>query len=436
MAKYFGTDGIRGTVGIYPITPDFALNLGYAVGVVLGNLHKKPIVIIGKDTRLSGYMFESSLEAGFVYAGVDVYMAGPLPTPAIAYLTTELHLSAGVVISASHNPYNDNGIKFFSANGTKLSDDIELAIEQQLQRPMVKAKYLGKVMRINDASEQYINFCLSTTNKLQIDKLKIVLDCANGATYKTAPQIFKRLGANIILLNNEPNGENINHQCGSTFPQILATQVIDHQADLGIAFDGDGDRVVFVDKHGKYYNGDKLIYIIMLYLKHLHQDFGGVVGTIMTNMGLEVALNKLGVDFVRTNVGDRYVLEELIKRKWLLGAESSGHILCYHHHSTGDGIIAALQILLALQTLSISLDKAIDWEEYPQILHNVKLTDKNKNWELLSKGIIEQANNELATDGRVIIRQSGTEAVVRIMVEAKTLKKAQLWADAIANTIQ
>ena len=436
MRKYFGTDGIRGTVGVFPITPDFALRLGYAAGKVLGKMSKKPAVIIGKDTRLSGYLFESSLEAGFSYAGVNVYMAGPIPTPAIAYLVSALRLSAGIVISASHNPYTDNGIKIFSGDGTKLPDSVELAIEKELDKAMVKAPELGKVSRLEDASGRYIEFCKNTFPKgLNLNGLKIVLDCANGATYKVAPSVFKELGAKVIKVACEPDGININLECGSMHPEALSNAVVKEKADFGVAFDGDGDRVLFVDKHGVSYNGDKLIYAILLNKLAQKEPISGVVGTVMTNMAMETALNKLKVNLVRAKVGDRYVLEELDKRNWVLGGEASGHILCLDKHSTGDGIISALQVVAAMLQLNKSLAQLIDWQDYPQTMINVKLNDDKTNWSKAAQEVINQAVIALGTKGRVIVRPSGTEPLVRVMVEAKSGKDAKEWASKIANKI-
>ena len=434
MLKYFGTDGIRGEVGIYPITPDFALSLGYAAGTVLHKLHNKPVVVIGKDTRISGYLFESSLEAGLSYAGVDVYMAGPLPTPAIAYLVNHLKLSAGIVISASHNPYGDNGIKFFSASGTKLSNSIESAIEQQISQPMVKAQNLGKVKRLVNGASQYIDFCISQC-QVKLNQFKIVLDCANGATYKVAPEIFSRLGANVIPISCNPDGTNINLNCGSTNPQELIQHVVQHKADLGIAFDGDGDRVVFVDSKGVIYNGDKLIYAILMYQLKKHHKQDGIVGTIMTNMAMEKALEQLQVPFIRSKVGDRYVLEELNQRGWKLGGEASGHILCLDKHTTGDGIISALQVLEALVYLKQTLSEIITWNDYPQIIVNVPLQPNQSNWQDKIEPIVARATKELKNKGRVIVRKSGTEPVLRVMVEAINMQDATLWSDTIVNYI-
>ena len=436
MRKYFGTDGVRGVVGEFPITPDFALRLGYAAGKVLGKMGHKPSVIIGKDTRLSGYLFESSLEAGFSYAGVDVYMAGPIPTPAIAYLTNALNLSAGVVISASHNPYTDNGIKFFSANGTKLPDEVEIAIEEELDKKMVIADRLGKVKRLDDASGRYIEFCKSTLYKgLNLKGLTIVLDCANGATYKVAPSVFRELGAEVIKLSCDPDGININENCGSMHPENLITAVKANNADFGIAFDGDGDRVLFVDKQGIGYNGDKLIYAILVSYLARNKKIAGVVGTVMTNMAMEIALENLGVSLIRAKVGDRYVLEELNSNKWVLGGEASGHILCLEKHSTGDGIISALQVIAAMLELKKPLDKIIDWDDFPQTMINVKLSDQAIDWKKLAQDEIAKATEALAKSGRVIVRASGTEPLVRVMVEAKNAQEADKWAKAIAKKI-
>lgn len=437
MRKYFGTDGIRGKVGEFPVTPDFALRLGYAAGKVLAAHTAKPSVIIGKDTRLSGYLFESALEAGFAYAGVDVYMAGPLPTPAIAYLTKALRLSAGVVISASHNPYYDNGIKFFSANGTKLHDNIELEIENLLDQEMVIAARLGKVKRLQDAHGRYIEFCKSTfPNSLDLKGLRIVLDCANGANYHVAPHVFEELGADVIRLNCNPDGININADCGSTHPETLIKAVLSNNADYGIAFDGDGDRVIFVDKEGNLLNGDKLIYLIVQTYAALGHRLPGVVGTIMTNMGLEVALREQGYDFIRAKVGDRYVVEELTKRKWQLGGEASGHILCLDKHSTGDGIIAALQVLAGIVSLGKAPGEILDWQDYPQTMINVQLKNKNVVWQDYIENELKNAEKVLQASGRVVVRASGTEPLLRIMVEANDAQLAHDLANRIANTIK
>ena len=437
MRKYFGTDGIRGKVGSFPITPDFSLRLGYAAGVVLAAHSPKPAVIIGKDTRLSGYLFESALEAGFAYAGVDVYMAGPLPTPAIAYLTSALRLDAGVVISASHNPYYDNGIKFFSRDGTKLADEIEAEIENVLEQEMIMAAKLGKVRRLEDARGRYIEFCKSTfPHQLDLKGLKIVLDCANGATYHVAPHVFEELGATVIKIGCDPDGVNINEQCGSTYPAAMIAAVKTNQADYGIAFDGDGDRVVFADKDGELLNGDKLIYIIVKAYAALGIKLPGVVGTVMSNMGMEVALTAQGYKFIRAKVGDRYVVEELNSRNWPIGGEASGHILCLDKHSTGDGIIAALQVLAGLVILNSQPAGVIDWQDYPQTMLNVRLEDQAKPWQSRSAQSIKEAEQELKSEGRIIVRASGTEPLVRVMVEAKDASVASRLAHKIAATIK
>lgn len=355
--KYFGTDGIRGRVGVYPITPDFMLKLGWATGMAF---RSKGIcrVLVGKDTRISGYMFESALEAGLSAAGADVMLLGPMPTPAIAYLTRTFHAEAGIVISASHNPHDDNGIKFFSGEGTKLPDDVELMIEELLDAPMtvVESSKLGKVSRINDASGRYIEFCKSSVpSSTSFAGLKVVLDCAHGATYKVAPSVFRELGAQVTVLSAQPNGLNINENCGSTHMESLQAAVLAEHADLGIAFDGDGDRVLMVDHTGAVVDGDELLFIIARDLHERDKLRGGVVGTLMSNLGLELALADLGIPFVRANVGDRYVIAELLERNWQVGGENSGHIVCFRHATTGDAIIAALQVLMALRGRGESL---------------------------------------------------------------------------------
>jgi len=434
--KYFGTDGIRGEVGKFPITPDFALRLGYAVGRVLARATDNPAVIIGKDTRISGYLFESSLEAGFSYAGVDVYMAGPVPTPAIAYLTRALNLSAGVVISASHNQYVDNGIKFFAQNGFKLPDSIELEIEQQLAEPMLMSDKLGKAMRLTDAKGRYIEFCKSTfPATMNLRGLKLVLDCAHGATYQVAPNVFKELGATVITTATTPNGMNINHNCGSTHEAHIVHAVKQHGADIGIAFDGDGDRVIFVDNNGIVYNGDKLLYIILQYYLASGHSITGVVGTVMTNLALENALTQQGYNLIRAKVGDRYVLEQMQTHNMLLGGEASGHLLCLDKHTTGDGIIAALQVLAGLKHSRKSLAQMVNWTDYPQKLINVKIANKETLWQQQAQPVIDEAVKNLANDGRVVVRQSGTEALIRVMVEAKTVDLAETWANKIADSI-
>ncbi|MFZ6846421.1 phosphoglucosamine mutase [Undibacterium sp. RuTC16W] len=441
--KYFGTDGIRGKVGVSPITPDFVMRLGYAAGKVLAqNGHvgeSKPTVLIGKDTRVSGYMLEASLEAGFAAAGVDVMLSGPMPTPAVAYLTRALRLSAGVVISASHNPYYDNGIKFFSAQGNKLPDEVELAIEAELERTMdcVSSDLLGKAHRLRDANGRYIEFCKSTyPNELDLRGLKIVVDCAHGAAYDIAPHVFHELGAEVISIGNQPNGFNINDKVGATAPDALALAVRANHADIGIALDGDADRLVMVDKNGKIYNGDQLLYLMVMDRLAIG-PVKGVVGTLMTNMAVELALKELGVGFVRAKVGDRYVLEQMQEHGWLLGGEGSGHLLCLDKHTTGDGIVSALQVLSALRRNNKTLDQCFEQLHlFPQVLINVKVPagfDWQKNPLAMSEK--NRAETEMGDKGRVLIRASGTEPLVRVMVEAVDLDMANRYARQLADII-
>jgi phosphoglucosamine mutase len=441
--KYFGTDGIRGKVGVYPITPDFVMRLGYAAGKVLASADsfagKRPTVLIGKDTRVSGYMLEASLEAGFAAAGVDVMLSGPMPTPAVAYLTRALRLSAGVVISASHNPYEDNGIKFFSAQGNKLADEVELAIEAELEKPMdcVSSENLGKAHRLRDANGRYIEFCKSTyPNELDLRGLKIVVDCAHGAAYDIAPHVFHELGAEVIAIGNQPNGFNINDKVGATSPDALALAVRANHADLGIALDGDADRLLMVDKNGKIYDGDQLLYLMVIDRLAIG-PVPGVVGTLMTNMAVEIAFQKLGVGFTRAKVGDRYVLEQMRERGWLLGGEGSGHLLCLDKHSTGDGIVSALQVLSALRRNEQTLDQCFEnLELFPQVLINVRVPtgfDWQKNEALLAEKIKVEA--ELAGKGRVLIRASGTEPLIRVMVETADANMANSLARRLAECI-
>jgi len=422
--KFFGTDGIRGRVGVTPITADFMLKLGWASGKVFSeNNSGRKLIIVGKDTRVSGYMFESAIQAGLIAAGVDVALLGPMPTPAIAYLTRTFRAQAGIVISASHNPFYDNGIKFFGADGFKLSDTVQEAIESYLDKPLVteNPSKLGKAFRVEDAAGRYIEFCKGTLPAgSNLQGLKIVIDCANGATYHTAPMVFRELGATVIELAVKPDGFNINKSCGSTQPGILQDAVLEQEADMGIAFDGDGDRVMFVDHKGQLIDGDELIFVIA---KHRHQNGGcsGVAGTLMSNLGMERSLKKLGVPFVRTKVGDRYVIEALRERKWQLGGESSGHIICSDLTTTGDGVVAALQVLHAMRETSIPLNtlkKAM--QKYPQIMVNVPIgTDFNlKKFPLIQKAI-DEAEKELKDRGRILLRPSGTEPLVRVMVEAE-----------------
>jgi len=436
--KYFGTDGIRGRVGETPITPEFVLKLGWAVGRVLANGNSK--VLIGKDTRISGYMLESALEAGLSAAGVDIHLLGPMPTPGIAYLTRTLRAKAGIVISASHNPYYDNGIKFFSAEGTKLPDAIELAIEAQLEQPMVTADsaQLGKAARVDDARGRYAEFCKNTIPAdISLRGLKIVLDCANGATYHVAPKILRELGAEVIELGVEPDGLNINDNCGSTHPQILQKIVLAEEADLGIAFDGDGDRVLMVDHKGEIVDGDELLFIIAKVNKQKRKKQKGVVGTVMSNLGLELAIRDLGLDFIRTKVGDRYVLEGLQQTGWKLGGETSGHIICLNKTTTGDGIIAALQILAAIHDSKLSLHELKSgMQKLPQTMINVRTTDsKTSVEEPHIQKAIKAAETKLNGQGRVLLRPSGTEPVIRVMVEGKDSNQVNQIAKELAAVV-
>lgn len=438
--KYFGTDGVRGEVGKFPITPDFVLRLAYAAGQVLTRRDDeiKPTVLIGKDTRISGYMLETALVAGFTAAGVNVIQTGPLPTPGVAYLTRALRLSAGVMISASHNHYADNGIKFFTEDGMKLSDEIEQEIEQQLEQEMhtVSSDHLGRAKRVSGADDRYIEFCKSTfPANMDLRGLKLVVDTANGAGYHVAPKVFHELGADVIEIGNQPNGFNINHKCGATYTKTLQAAVLQNEADYGIALDGDGDRLMMVDKQGKVYDGDSLIYVIARARHKAGLLVGGVVGTVMTNMAMELALAQLKIEFCRAKVGDRYVLEQLHQRGWQLGGEASGHILCLDKHNTGDGTIAALQVLAALQTLDQDLAAAVDWLPFPQTMINVRIS-KGQDWQTASAAELQAVEAELAGHGRVVLRASGTEPVVRVMVEARDTKLAQHCAERIAASIR
>ncbi|MBO1520681.1 phosphoglucosamine mutase [Oceanisphaera pacifica] len=437
--KYFGTDGIRGRVGDYPITPEFVMKLGWAAGKVLSNTGTKK-VLIGKDTRISGYMLESALEAGLSAAGLQAALLGPMPTPAIAYLTRTFRAEAGIVISASHNPYYDNGIKFFSHDGTKLPDDVELAIEAMLDQPMdcVASEYLGKASRINDAAGRYIEFCKSTfCSEMDLNGLTIVIDCAHGATYHIAPAVFSELGAKVIRIGCEPNGVNINDKVGSTAPEALMAAVQEHGADLGIAFDGDGDRLAMVDHTGTLLDGDQLLYIMANNAIQQGTLGGGVVGTLMTNMALELALTKQDVPFVRAKVGDRYVLEQLKLHGWKLGGENSGHIISLDHNTTGDGIVASLQVLRVMvsnqQTLQ-ALGESLPL--FPQVLNNVRFqvgTDPLSIEEVQHR--VQVAEQELAGNGRVLLRKSGTEPLIRVMVEGPELEQVSRLAQYIAEAI-
>ena len=447
--RYFGTDGIRGVVGEPPITPDFMVRLGFAAGEVLvrhAKLHRKekaevrPAVLIGKDTRISGYMLEASLEAGFAAAGVDVMLTGPMPTPAIAYLTRALRLQAGVVISASHNPYPDNGIKFFSADGNKLPDAVEAEIEAQLALPMQcrASAQLGKARRVDDAAGRYIEFCKSTfPNVLDLRRLKIVVDCANGAAYHIAPHVLHELGADVVTVGVSPDGFNINDQVGASNPQSLQTAVKQHNASLGIALDGDADRLLMMDANGRAYDGDQLLYIIAR-LRAKQGAVPGVVGTLMSNLALERALDKLGIAFARARVGDRYVLEMLHEKGWQLGGENSGHIICLDKHTTGDGLVSALQVLTAICETDTTLSElSRDLVLYPQKLVNVNV-GKGFKWDA-SKAVCkakDAAERELGKAGRVLLRPSGTEPVLRVMVEGEDGAKVEALAAMLAEQVR
>ena len=438
--KYFGTDGIRGRVGTGPITPEFVLKLGWAVGKVFAGSGRSK-VIIGKDTRISGYMFESALEAGLVAAGVDVAMLGPMPTPAVAYLTRTFHAQAGIVISASHNPYPDNGIKFFSSHGAKLDDAVELAIEAQMDQPMtiVESADLGKVTRVDDAAGRYIEFCKSTIpSSFSLRGVKMVIDCAHGATYQVAPAVMEELGASVILMGAQPTGLNINDQVGSTEPAALQARVLQESADLGIAFDGDGDRLVFVDRNGEVVDGDELLFIIAQDQLRSAGSCGGVVGTLMSNLGFELALKELEIPFVRSKVGDRYVIELMKSRGWMLGGENSGHIICGDVTTTGDGLVAALKVLYALVEGGVPLhDAKLGMSKFPQTMINVSLADKGRlqnNPEI--DRAIAAAEKSLNGRGRVLLRPSGTEPVVRVMVEGEDEALVNTLAAEIAAVVE
>ena len=440
--KYFGTDGIRGRVGQSPITPDFMMRLGWAAGKVFSGINGNKVVI-GKDTRISGYMFESALEAGLSAAGVDSLLLGPMPTPAIAYLTRTLHANAGIVISASHNPYFDNGIKFFSSRGTKLPDEVEIQIETMLDQPMRTndSSELGKAVRIHDAEGRYIEFCKSTVPySTTLKDLRIVVDCANGATYKVAPSVFHELGAEVIPLGIDPDGLNINEDCGSTKPDSLRNAVLDTRADLGIALDGDGDRLIMVDHTGNILDGDELLYIITHDRVRRSAMQGGVVGTLMTNLGFEHALERLNVPFVRANVGDRYVMEQLIANDWFIGGESSGHIICLDRTTTGDGIVSALQILLAVVGTGRTLNDLVSgtgMTKYPQTLLNVEMSERiDVDQSETIQTAVRDAESTLAKSGRVLLRPSGTEPVIRVMVEGQDSGQVQQVAQELADVVR
>jgi phosphoglucosamine mutase len=446
IRKYFGTDGVRGRVGESPITPDFVMRLGHAAGRVLAAGQDLPpgehaAVLIGKDTRISGYMLESALQAGLSAAGVDIYLAGPMPTPAVAYLTRALRLQAGIVISASHNPFEDNGIKFFSADGNKLPDAVEHAIEARLDKPLeiMPSVQLGKARRLNDAAGRYIEFCKSTfPNNLDLRGLRLVVDCAHGATYHIATHVFHELGAEVISISVQPDGININRDCGATHPQALAKAVRAHRAHLGVAFDGDGDRLTMADQDGKLYDGDQLLFVIAQLRKKHKVLKGGVVGTLMTNLGMEQALADIGIPFVRAAVGDRYVLEKLVEKDWQLGGENSGHIICLDKHTTGDGIVSALQVLHALRAEGQGLAQLCNGVRlYPQVLVNVK-TRKSFDFKGDNKirDALKATQTRLGKKGRVLLRASGTEPVIRVMVEGEGRVFISELAESLAHTIR
>lgn len=438
--KYFGTDGVRGKVGSYPITPDFALKLGWAAGKVLASQGSK-MVLIGKDTRISGYMLESALEAGLAAAGLSAAFTGPMPTPAIAYLTRTFRAEAGIVISASHNPYYDNGIKFFSAKGTKLPDEIEEAIEAMLEQPMdcVESAELGKASRISDAAGRYIEFCKSTfPAHLGLDGYKIVVDCANGATYHIAPNVLRELGAEVIEIGTDPNGININEKCGATDVKALQEKVLETKADVGLAYDGDGDRIMMVDHLGNKVDGDQILFIIAREALRSGQLKGGVVGTLMSNMSLEIALKMLGVPFVRANVGDRYVLEKMVEHNWTLGGENSGHIIIADKNTTGDGIIASLAVLSAMVQHRLSLNElASAVKLFPQVLINVRFAGGANPLESEAvKAVAADVEKRLEGKGRILLRKSGTEPLIRVMVECEDGALAKQCAEEIAEAVK
>jgi len=438
--KYFGTDGVRGLVGQSPISPEFVMKLGYAAGKVLAAQGTKK-VLIGKDTRISGYMLESALEAGFSAAGVDIGLLGPMPTPGIAYLTKTFRAEAGIVISASHNPYYDNGIKFFSQDGQKLPDEVELAIEAELDKPMgcVESAHLGKANRIEDAAGRYIEFCKSNfPSQMSLKSLTIVVDCAHGATYHIAPNVFRELGATVIEVGTSPNGTNINDDCGATSMKMVSEAVVKHKADLGIALDGDGDRLMMVDHTGYVIDGDEVVYIIACNDLKSGDLQGGVVGTLMSNMGLELALEKLDIPFARSNVGDRYVMELLREKGWQLGAENSGHIINLNHTSTGDGIIAALNVLTAIKQQNKSLfELRKGMTMLPQVLVNVRFAgDSDPINDPSVKASVGKVNAQLSGRGRVLLRKSGTEPLIRVMVEGSELEEVTALANEIAESVK
>ena len=435
--KYFGTDGIRDHVGKGLISPDKVLQLGWATGKVIKD-HGETSVMIGKDTRISGYMFESALEAGFIAAGVNVYLLGPMPTPAVAYLTQTFSADAGIVISASHNPHHDNGIKYFSAKGKKITDEIEFEVEKAFEQEMkvVASEELGKAKRIDDAAGRYIEFCKSTfSSNKKLSDYKIVLDCANGATYHIAPSVFEELGANVVTIGVNPNGVNINAGCGATDLALLQKTVVAEKADFGIAFDGDGDRVMLVDHEGKVVDGDGILYILAT---NSAEKVEGVAGTLMSNLGLELALKEREIEFIRTDVGDRYVMQALVEKNWLYGAEASGHVLCLDKASTGDGIVAALQVVSILVEKKTSLKKLLEgMDVFPQILENIKITGKvdlTKN--MIIQDAVRYAEKQMGGKGRVLLRASGTEPLIRVMVEGETLSMIEPHVEKLVNLVK
>ena len=438
--KYFGTDGIRGKVGDSPITPDFVLKLGWAAGKVLAR-HGSRKIIIGKDTRISGYMLESALEAGLAAAGLSASFTGPMPTPAVAYLTRTCRAEAGIVISASHNPYYDNGIKFFSIDGTKLPDEVEEAIEAEMEKPItcVESAELGRANRIVDAAGRYIEFCKGTfPNENNLNGLKVVVDCAHGATYHIAPNVFRELGAEVITIGCEPTGININDECGATDVRMLQKRVLEEGADVGLAFDGDGDRIIMVDHKGLKVDGDQILYIIAREALRQGQLRGGAVGTLMSNMGLEIALKQLGIPFVRAKVGDRYVLEKLQEKGWRLGAENSGHIILLDKTTTGDGIVAGLQVLSAMVRNHMSLhDLCSGMKLLPQILVNVRFTGNHDPLQSTEvQQVAKEVEAELGGKGRVLLRKSGTEPLIRVMVEGENEEQVTAMANRIADAVK
>lgn len=440
--SYFGTDGIRGLVGQFPVTADFVVKLGWAAGKVFGQRSKgRKLILVGKDTRVSGYMFESALQAGLIASGVDVGLLGPMPTPAIAYLTRTFHAQAGIVISASHNPYYDNGIKFFGADGCKLPDDIEREIERYLDEPMltVESSQLGRAHRVNDASGRYIEFCKGVLPRdFDLSGLKIAVDCANGATYHIAPNVLRELGAKVIELSVTPDGVNINHDCGSTKPAALQKAVVEQEADLGVAFDGDGDRLVFVDHKGELIDGDEILYIIARHRMQNGLGCNGVAGTLMSNFGLEKAFEQMSVPFVRTKVGDRYVIEAMKENGWSLGGENSGHIVCSDVTTTGDGVISALLVLHAMRDSNLALHELKQgMEKYPQVMINVRISGKVdlEDYPEIADAVAS-VQAELGGRGRVLLRPSGTEPLIRVMVEGDDLSWVETLAKRIADVVE